>query len=63
MVNAINSQEGNLRPKLTLIDNVAHDAWNTALASKELYDWLLSKTKLNGDGSENTAFADGKKFG
>lgn len=63
MVNAINSQEGNLSPKLTLIDNVAHDAWNTALASKELYNWLLSKTKLNGDETENTAFADGKKFG
>ena len=30
--------------KMTLLDNVGHDAW-VAAYQKELYDWLLSKTR------------------
>ena len=30
--------------KMTLLDNVGHDAW-VAAYQKELYDWLLSKSR------------------
>lgn len=63
IVNAINSQENNLKAKLTLLDGVGHDSWITALSSKEVYDWLLSKKKIR-DGAKNSdAFADSEKFG
>lgn len=65
MVNAINSQENNLKAKLTLLENVKHDSWITALSSREVYDWLLSKKKIRGEAeaSEKVSFADVKKYG
>lgn len=63
MINAINSQENNLTAKLTLLDGVAHDSWITALSSKEVYDWLLSKKKIRDGAKTSDAFADSEKFG
>ena len=43
MVDAVNKFGGNA--KLTIVPGVAHNAWDTALASKELFDWMKSKTR------------------
>lgn len=43
MVDAVNRCGGNAR--LTLLPDVAHEAWLDAYSSRELFEWLLSNSK------------------
>ncbi|MBQ3506514.1 MAG: hypothetical protein IJA89_07075, partial [Clostridia bacterium] len=42
MVNRVNVCGGNA--KLTVYEGVAHNAWTPAFQTKELWDWLFTKT-------------------
>lgn len=45
MVNAVNAAGGNAR--LTMCENVPHNSWSNAFASKELWAWVLEQRNKN----------------
>lgn len=63
MVAAINSYPDCIPAKLTMLEAVAHNAWDAAYASRELRDWMLAQRKCGEQIDPKNLFESGKQFG
>lgn len=61
MVNAVNNCGGNA--KLTIYDDVEHNSWIGAYNTKEMFDWLLSKTLSGSDAPLKDKYDNVKQYG